>query len=120
VQKIYDALSDEGAVFANIISTLNPQDNRFLQAQTLTYQSVFPQVLLFAVQYPDPTEVEKNLYQNIMLVGLKSERPYDLTSDDPEINAFLSHFIELELSGEAFILTDEYAPVEYFASRGLR
>lgn len=120
VQKIYDALSDEGAVFANIISTLNPQDNRFLQAQTLTYQSVFPQVVLFAVQYPDPTEVEKNLYQNIMLVGLKSEKPYDLTSDDPEINAFLSHFIELELSDKAFILTDEYAPVEYFASRGLR
>jgi spermidine synthase len=120
VQRIYDVLSVDGAVFANIISTLNPENNRFLQAQTVTYQSVFPRVLLFAVQYPDPTETEKNFYQNIMLVGLKSEKPFDLTSDDTEINTFLSNFIELDLSSEAFILTDEYAPVEYFASRGLK
>jgi spermidine synthase len=120
VQRIYEVLTDEGAVFANIISTLNPDNNRFLQAQTLTYMSVFPQVLLFAVQYPNPTEAEKNLYQNIMLVGLKSEKSYGSTSDDPEINSFLSHFIELELSDQAFILTDEYAPVEYFASKGLK
>jgi len=119
IQKIHDALTPQGAVFANIISSLNQDNNQFIQAELLTYRSVFPQVLLFAVQYPDPTETEKKYFQNFMLVGLKSEKKISLSSDDPELNSYLQHHYPMPNSNQVEILTDEYAPVEYFASRAL-
>ena len=120
VQRIHDALAPDGAVFANVIASLDPANNRFLQAELATYRSVFPHVLLFAVQYPDPTEEEKKYFQNFMLVGLKSAAGLQLVSDDPEMNAYLSHYLPLEAAEGAIILTDEYAPVEFYATRALK
>ncbi len=119
VQHLYDMLNEDGAVFANIISSLSPDNNQFLLAQTATYREVFPQVYLFAVQYPNPTETEKEYFQNIMLVALKSTDKPDFRSKDPELNAYLQHRINLPGIDKAEILTDEYAPVEYFASKVL-
>lgn len=120
IQLIYDALTPEGAVFVNIISSLDPENNQFMQAELATYQSVFPQVLLFAVQYPNPTEAEKKYFQNFMLIGLKSEKPAILESADPEFAEYLSHHYRLEVGDETELLTDEYAPVEYLTSRALK
>jgi len=120
VQKIHDALTLQGAVFANVISSLDPDNNQFLQAELATYQSVFPQVMLFAVQYPDPTEKEKKYFQNFMLVGLKSKKEISLSSDNPELNNYLLHHYPMQPSDQAKILTDEYAPVEYFAASALK
>ncbi len=120
VQRIYDALSPEGAVLANIISTLDPSSNQFLRAELATYRAVFPEVMLFAVQYPNPTEEEKMIFQNFMLIGLKSDKNFPLVSSDGELNAFLEGYYVLETDGETLILTDEYAPVEFFATKALR
>ena len=120
VLKIHDALSPGGVVLANVISTLDPSSNKFLRAELATYRSVFPSVMLFAVQYPDPTEEEKKYFQNFMLVGLKSGANIPLTSADPELNAYLECYIDVKTDDRTLVLTDEYAPVEFFANKALK
>ena len=120
VQKISDALTDNGAVFANVISSLDNKTNEFLRAELATYRSVFPQVFLFAVQYPNPTKEERTHFQNIMLVGLKSTIKPELSSDKQQLNNFLSHLIEVKTFDNDIIITDEFAPVEYYASKVLK
>ena len=120
VQKIYDNLNDDGAVYANIISSLNTDNNFFLRAELATYKSIFPLVYLFAVQYPDPTEEQKKYFQNFMLVGLKSTDEPDFHCENAELNNYLSHIFTGNIPDDSEILTDEYAPVEFFASKGLK
>lgn len=120
VEMIYNSLAPDGVVLANIISSLNPENNQFPMAEIATFQSVFPQVLVFAVQYPNPTEIEKDYFQNLMLVGLKSEGFDRFHSSDSLLNEFLQHRYPIELPAETPILTDEYAPVEFMASKALK
>jgi len=120
VQKIYDVLTENGAVYANIISSLNPDNNFFLRSELATYKSIFPQVYLFAVQYPNPTEEEKDYFQNFMLVGLKSTVTPEFNSNNEELNKYLNHLFKDNLPSDCEVLTDEYAPVEFFAAKGLK
>ena len=120
VQKIYDVLNENGAVYANIISSLNTDNNLFLRSELATYKSIFPQVYLFAVQYPNPTEEEKEYFQNFLLVGLKSSVSPDLESENTELNKYLSHLFKGNIQSDCEILTDEYAPVEFYAAKGLK
>ena len=120
IKKIHDVLTDKGAVYANVISSLENETNYFLRAELATYRKVFPYVYLFAVQYPNPTKEEKAYFQNIMLVASKSEMPRILTDDVSEdIKPFLANRIELKDTGDIEIFTDEYAPVEYYAAKAL-
>lgn len=120
VVKIYESLSDHGAVFANVISSLDHQTNDFLRAEIATYQSVFPRVLLLAVQYPNANESEKKRFQNLMLIGLKSPLATPVNNSiDEQLKEYLSRNVDLESIGKGEVLTDEYAPVEYFASKVL-
>lgn len=120
VQHIYDALGPQGGVFANVISSLDPENNQFLMAELATYKAVFPQVYLFAVQYPNPTEEQKKFFQNFILVGLKSSRPLPLHAADSLLNAYLSHHYAIDVPEGTSLLTDEYAPVEFMASQALK
>ena len=119
IQKMYDLLNDDGVILANLISTLSPKNNAFLRAELATYKSVFPHVYLFAVQYPEPTEKEKELFQNFMLVGLKSDKIPKLISEDEQLNKYLSHLVKIKIEDDLPILTDDYAPVEYYTSKAL-
>ncbi len=119
VQKIFDILNEKGAVYANIISSLDQNNDLFLRSEIATYQKVFPQVYLFAVQYPEPSEIEKQYFQNFLLVGLKSQIKPEFTSENEELNRFLNHLISIDPGSEAIVLTDEYAPVEFYASKAL-
>ena len=120
VEKIYESLNTRGAVFANVISSLDPETNAFLRAELATYESVFPRVMLFAVQYPHPDKTEKTYFQNLMLVGLKSPLSLALPDSIPdELKKYLSRQIDLKTIGAGEVLTDEFAPVEYYASKVL-
>ena len=55
-----------------------------------------------------------------MLVGLKSGANIPLTSADPELNAYLECYIDLKTDDRTLVLTDEYAPVEFFANKALK
>jgi len=54
-----------------------------------------------------------------MLVGLKSPIEPVLISDNPELNGYLQNRIIGLFQKDENILSDEYAPVEYFASKAL-
>jgi predicted membrane-bound spermidine synthase len=119
VQKISGLLNEQGAVYANIISSLDPKNDFFLRSEIATYKSVFPQVYLFAVQYPDPSETERQYFQNFLLVGLKSSVKPNFVNENEELQKFLNHLISIEPGVDAKVLTDEFAPVEFYASRAL-
>ncbi len=120
IEAIYNSLTPDGVVLANIISTFNNETDYFLRAELATYKSVFPQVYLFAVQYPDPDEKQMTYFQNFMLVGIKSGKEFSTTSVKPELNKYLSHLVKTKIPDNLPVLTDEYAPVEYYTSKVLK
>ncbi len=107
---IYESLNDDGIVVANLVSGLIGEKGKFFQAELNTYESIFPQVMVFPVNEPDKLE---NL-QNIVLVAFKNKTDIDLTSEDQEINSYLKNYREINLDSDAIILTDDYAPVDYY------
>jgi spermidine synthase len=120
VGNIFNVLNDGGAVYANIISTSDKQNNQFLRSELATYKSVFPRVLLFAVQFPQPDETEIKYFQNFILVGLKTSGQINFTNENPEIQKFLDRQFKGNLGGPGEILTDEYAPIEFYADKAVR
>lgn len=107
---IYESLNDNGIVVANLVSGLTGEKGKFFQAEFNTYESIFPQVMVFPVNEPDKLE---NL-QNIVLVAFKNKTDIDLISEDQEISSYLSNYREINIDSDAIILTDDYAPVDYF------
>lgn len=110
VAKEYNALNDGGVIMVNIISAIEGQKGKFARAQYATYKKIFPQVFLFAVQ----NIKDGNETQNIMLVALKSEKISKLESPDKEIERFLSHVWKKPIADDVPVLTDDFAPVEYY------
>ncbi len=115
VQKEYDALNDGGAVLVNIISAIDGDKGKFARAEYATYAAVFPQVYLFAVQYPE----NGNELQNVVLVALKSEDAPMWESTDSELQEYLSHRWTAPIATDVPIFTDDFAPVEYYKRTSL-
>jgi len=114
VKHQYKALNDGGLVIVNIISSIRHKSNEFLLSEAKTFQQVFPKVEFFAVADPK----NDTLIQNIMLIAFKDYQPTQQTfSNDSLFAAFLTNKIDLNISNEISILTDDYAPVEYFVSK---
>ena len=113
IQKTYDALSESGVVILNIISSIEWEAGQFLQAEYKTYKSIFPQVYIFPVR-------EKNNWndvQNIILVALKSDKKPEFYSSDLTLNSYLDHLWKEEIISDLPILTDDYAPVDYYINK---
>ncbi len=115
VRLMHQSLERDGVVIVNILSTLAGESSQFLQAEMATYQSVFPQVYLFPVDQPH----DSLALQNIMLVALKTETVPLFNSNDHEIQAFLDHLHEAPFSTNLPVLTDDFAPVEYYINKAL-
>ena len=115
VIKKYDSLSDGGIVMINIISAIEGEKGKFARAEYATYKKVFPQVFLFTVKNIN----DGNKTQNIMLVALKSEKIPSLESSDQEINGFLSRVWKRPIANDMPVLTDDFAPVEYYQRASL-
>lgn len=111
VQRNFDALVDDGVVLCNIVSSIEGKNGKFLRAEYLTYKSIFPQVYLFPVQ----RENEGETLQNIILVALKSEKKPEFINEDTKLQEYLGHLWKEEVTADVPILTDNYAPVEYYA-----
>lgn len=110
VAKEYDALNDGGVIMVNIISSIEGEKGKFARAEYATYKKIFPQVFLFAVQ--DIKDGSKT--QNIMLVALKSERISKWESPNKEFSGFLSQVWKKPIADDTPVLTDDFAPVEYY------
>ena len=110
VIKEYEALRDSGVVMVNIISAIEGEKGKFARAEYATYKTVFPQVFLFTVLNIEDTDQT----QNIMLVALKSEEIFKWESPDKEISGFLSQVWKKSIQDDVPVLTDDFAPVEYY------
>lgn len=112
VREQYDILNDDGVVIVNTISSVSGEKGKFLRAEYATYKSVFPQVYLFPVADKDNGDED----QNIMLIALKNEKIPQFNSPDPVLNEYLQHLWVKQIDTDTPIITDDFAPVEYYMS----
>ncbi len=124
IKKIYDSLTDDGIFVLNVISSLEGEKSLFFKAEYKTISQYFPQIYLFPSSYHGEQDIEKP--QNIVLIATKSAER--LSRQDLEKNAspkqleLLEYFFEKEIiiNEKIPILTDEFAPVDYYASKFLK
>lgn len=110
VQKKYDILNNNGIVILNIISAIDGRKGRFLRAEYLTYKSIFPQVYLFPVAEPNNGKT----VQNIILIALKSQKKQIFKSTNQTLDKYLKHVWRNPVDTDMPILTDDFAPVDYY------
>jgi len=111
VAKEYNALNEGGVIMINIISAIEGKRGKFARAEYATYKTIFPQVFLFAVRNVN----DGSKTQNIMLVALKSEKDLRLESpNNKEIEKLLSQVWKKPIAEDMPVLTDDFAPVEYY------
>jgi spermidine synthase len=115
-QKFIEMLNDGGCVVLNIISSLEGNASLFLQAELATYKDVFPQVFVFAVM--DPGNLP--MVQSTLLIALKSDVIPSWESEDAELTAYLQHEVTELISSDLPVLTDEFAPVDYYTNKAIR
>ena len=107
---MHTLLEPEGAVYVNVISSITGPKGAFLRAEYATFKSIFPQVYLFPVRSPgNPFRA-----QNIMLIALKSTTRPSFQNTDEELADYLAHLWTKGVPDDTPILTDEYAPVDYY------
>ncbi len=120
-EKIYDSLTDDGIFILNIIAALGGEKAKFFQAEYKTLQLVFPQIYLFPTHYYNGENQDK--YQNLVLIATKNskrltkqELAEKATSKQKEL---LEHLWQgpIELDPSLPILTDNFAPVDYYISK---
>ncbi len=114
IEKMYGVLNDNGLVIQNIISAINGRKGEFLRAEIATFKKSFPQVYIFPVNNENGYEP-----QNIILVALKSATPPAFESKDSELNVYLKSMWKEEIRLDVPVLTDDYAPVEYYKYRSM-
>ncbi|MDO8742231.1 MAG: fused MFS/spermidine synthase [bacterium] len=112
-KKLFTMLNDNGIVIANVPAALKGTYSGFFQAEFKTYQSVFPEVRAYAVTSPK----EEETVQNIILVAFKNEETIRTSpNDNSEIADQLTHRWYGSIDPKTPILTDDFAPTDYFAS----
>lgn len=110
IEKLYNSLNPDGIVLANVISAIDGKNGKFLRAEIATYKKFFPQVYIFPVkENKDPS-----VAQNILLVALKSNEIPKFESVDEELNTYLKKLWTKEIEMDMPVLTDDYAPVDYY------
>lgn len=113
VQKQFDMLVEGGVVIVNLISAIEGKKGKFLRAEYATFASIFPQVYLFPVRFPE----DAKKVQNIILVALKSDRIPSFTNENPQLKGILQHRWMHPIEADTPVITDDYAPVEYYTAK---
>lgn len=115
IENMNNMLNDNWVVIVNLIWAIEGRKGEFVRAEFATYKQIFPQVFLFKVRDED----EKNV-QNLILVATKSNKQFDFKSEDKELQWFLNNLHKKEVSNDLPILTDDYAPVDYYISKTIK
>jgi hypothetical protein len=97
----------------NIISSINGPKSDYFRAQYNTTAKVFDELLVFPVE----NNSDEMMVQNIMLLAYKGDKDKNeliiSLEDSPYIKSlYLDDDFNFDM-----ILTDDYAPVEYYISR---
>jgi predicted membrane-bound spermidine synthase len=109
-QRMKEALSPNGVVLVNLLSSPVGECSRFLHALFGTYTAVFPKVLAFAVRDLH----DRSCWQNIILAAFASSEETRQASADPEISAMLAKRFNVPAAAKFPVLTDDYAPVDRY------
>ncbi|MES2314646.1 MAG: fused MFS/spermidine synthase [Patescibacteria group bacterium] len=113
-QKLYDILNPNGVVVFNIPSALGGTMGKSFQAEYKTLSQVFPHLKAYGVTDPK----NETIVQSIIIVAFKStDSPRTFPNDNPEINDQLKHEWTPHLEPGTPILTDDFAPVDYFINK---
>jgi spermidine synthase len=115
-EKTYSMLNENGCVLLNIISSLQGNSSLFLQAELATYRSVFPQVFVFAVMDP----ANPAIVQSTLLIALKSTIKPVWESGDAQLAEYLRHEVTDQVAVNLPVLTDEFAPVDYYTNKAIK
>ena len=94
VQKIYNALNENGVYLTNIISSLDGKDSKFLKAEVNTISQVFKNVYVIPVSTLDEEKV-----QNIMVIA-----------SDEELT--LEKVFNINIKENEIVITDDICPVD--------
>ena len=113
-ERIKDSLTERGVYVVNIIASLHGPKSEFLQAEYTTLATVFPQVYIFPV---GGVPIDPEQMQNVMLVALPYTDEPSMETGNPELNDYLQERWPVTFPGDAPILTDDYAPVDFMASQ---
>jgi spermidine synthase len=114
-QKKYDLLVRDGILMENIVASMEGPASYFLHAEIRTLKEIFPQVYVFACHNPD----DRELLQSISLVAIKSDKAAPFINDDAVLQSYLNSRVDIIIPDNTPILTDDFAPVEYFAMKAL-
>ncbi|GHV34336.1 hypothetical protein FACS1894187_04690 [Synergistales bacterium] len=118
-QRMYNLLPDDGVLISNVISAIDGPKSGVLRGIYAAVSQVFPQVMIFPAQRPEPQFAQ--LRQNVMIVALK--RPASggdimeetaSSTQTPEITSMLTHLWSGPFS-PTVPFTDAFAPVERLA-----
>lgn len=112
IEKMYNILDSDWTVIVNVISAIEWDSWEFLRAEYKTYKEIFPQVFLFTVQKKDSPNL-----QNLVLVATKSNKNFDFKSENKKIQSYLDNLRTKKIDDDIAILTDDYAPVDYYISK---
>ena len=113
-------LNNNGLFIASIIGDLSRKEPSFILSEIRTFQSVFSNSYIFAVDSP-----AKAGPQIIILLGHKGDAVLDFSDesvhghDDAFIRALADHLVDMdrfELSAYT-ALSDNYSPIEYFTAK---
>jgi len=111
IKKKYDMLTEDGVVILNMIWAQDWDASKFIHAQYLTYKKIFPEVFILPSRNDIETEV-----QNIILVAAKNPDTLGFTHEDEDLQELLWRKTYLDVHHGTRILTDNYAPVDYYIS----
>jgi len=100
-------LNNNGIVMANVISSIEGENSKFLDLEYQTFKKVFEEVKVFYVNNEDP-----NTVQNIMLIGFKDKIDYEKVNNYNNMYDDYLNTEVFELPKGNMYLTDDYAPVE--------
>ena len=115
IEKVFTALNPGGVVVINLLSALEGSHATFFHAQVKTLSTVFPYIYAFKVDQSAKT----TRLQNIIIVGHKSEQKASLQTNSLEMKMLLDAFYEVQIQDRAPVLTDEYAPVDFWVAKSL-
>ena len=117
VSKMSQLLDDEGVVVTNLISAIDGHKGAFLHALYTTYASVFADVRVFQVRpNTDPSSI-----QNLILIARKNpskkiEANKTMTAAEA---ALLQSPVTVAPTKDSIVLTDDFAPVDFYSVKML-
>jgi spermidine synthase len=115
-QKAYSMLNENGCMLQNIIASTQGEASAFLRAELATFRKVFPQVYVVAVTEPSGPEGIRSL----LMIALKTGEAPSWESSDPELSALLNSNVTDYIFPNLPILTDEFAPVDYYTNKAIQ